>query len=335
MKVLIIKLGAIGDVVMTMPLLTHLHKKYPGVLITWVCGEQVSPLLNSTNLVHEVIIVNERALLKGWFFQKLKTVITLWKKLFLRTFDLCITAYADPRYRILSIMTLCKKKSSFYRNSGGQFPIPGRYHVYEYLRLASTGKEPLHLIPEFPKITLPKRQFSANSFIVLAPGGAKNVLADDAFRRWPIQHYAALMQLLQNGLVEVVVTGVKSDEWVTEYFQGMTYTNLIGKLTLIEMLALLKEAQLLVTHDSGPLHLGKLVDCPTIAIFGPTNPWEKISIDENIRVVWGGENLSCRPCYDGKKYAKCIENRCMSSISPDQIFKMVQSYSIVKLRSEF
>lgn len=319
MKVLIIKLGAIGDVVMAMPLLTHLHKKYPHISITWVCGQQVLPLLKNTRLIDRLIVVDEKKLLKGSFFAKLSTLLFTWSKLFGRSFDLCLIGYADPRYRLLTWPTLCKKKRSFYRSSKGQFPIPGRYHSYEYLRLAEIA----HDMPEFPALDLQTSAFSSRPIIILAPGGAKNLMADDALRRWPVAYYATLIQLLEKLPYEIVVTGSEEDQWVCDHFSHLSYTNLIGKLSLLELTALLKEAKLLITHDSGPLHLGKLVDCATIALFGPTNPWEKVSKNENIRVLWGGGQLACRPCYDGKGYAQCSDQQCLRAIHPQTVFDAV------------
>ncbi len=320
MKVLIVKLGAIGDVVMAMPLLTHLHKKHPGVSITWVCGSQVEPLLKNTGLIDHLVAVDEKKLLQGSFFSKLRGLISVWASLFLHRFDLCLTAYVDPRYKLLSLTTRCKKRRSFFRDHKGLFPIPGRYHAYEYLRLANQDAEPLQLIPEFPNLDLPQSFFSKKPLIILSPGGAKNLLADDALRRWPIEHYATLIRLLQELPFEVVVTGAPTDVWISDHFADLNYTNLIGKLSLLELVALLKEARLLITHDSGPLHLGKLVNCPTIALFGPTNPCEKVSKDENITVLSGGQRLPCHPCYDGKTYAKCSRNRCLHSVTPDKVF---------------
>ena len=311
-----------------MPLLTHLHKEYPGVLITWVCGEQVRPLLESTGLIHEVIVINDKKLLIGSFFSKIRVLFSLWIRLFLRSFDLCLTAYSDPRYKLLSLTTLSKIKRGFYRDYRGAFPIPGRYHTYEYLRLIRREVEPLNLIPEFPKLNLPKYEKGGKPRIILAPGGARNLLADSPMRRWPIESYRELLRLLNTLPVEIMITGAESDKWVTDYFTDSIYTNLIGKLSLLELVGLLEGAELLITHDSGPLHLGKLVNIPTIALFGPTNPLEFVGPKlehGHIKVLWGGENLLCSPCYDGKCYAKCSTHECLKNINPQDVFQYVVS----------
>ena len=162
--------------------------------------------------------------------------------------------------------------------------------------------------------------FGNKPAVVIAPGGAKNALADDSQRRWPIASYASLMEKLSSLPINLIVTGARSDFWVSEHFQGITYIDLLGKLDLLDLVCLLRASKLLITHDSGPLHLAKLADCPVIGLFGPTNPHEKVGRCEKIQVIWGGENLSCRPCYDGKTYAKCPKNECLASISVENVF---------------
>lgn len=327
-RVLIVKIGAIGDVVMALPLLTALRKRYPSVHITWICGQQVKPLLKGTCLVDEILSVEENRLFFGYLFKRMWTVFSIWKRLIGRKFDLCITAHADRRYRILSFPIRCNDRRSWRRDKKLQIPIPGRYHAHEYLRLLS---ENIDLPVNFPKIDIRKiSNKMKHPMVVLAPGGAKNHLADDALRRWPIENYASLAKKLQCYPIQVAVIGSASDQWVIPYFKGLPFVDFIGKLDLIEFISLLSQTQLLITHDSGPLHLSKLADCPAIALFGPTNPREKVGPMEKISVLWGGENLWCRPCYDGKRYAKCSNNACMSSISPD--FVLSKALEILQLK---
>lgn len=104
------------------------------------------------------------------------------------------------------------------------------------------------------------------------------------------------------------------------YFEAIPHENWVGRLDLLQLVALFKQSSLFITHDSGPLHLAKLVGVSTLALFGPTNPYEKVSTEENIEVIWGGKHLACRPCYNGKTYASCARNGCLQSLSPEQVF---------------
>jgi heptosyltransferase-2 len=99
----------------------------------------------------------------------------------------------------------------------------------------------------------------------------------------------------------------------------MKIIDLVGKTSLLELIALYGACQLVITHDSGPMHMATLAAVPVLALFGPTNPIEKVPSEMPVRVLWGGCNLACRPCYDGKEYANCRDNACMKDITVEAV----------------
>ena len=309
---------------MALPLLAHIRTHFPKSHITWICGDQVKPLIEATRLVDTLISVNEKKLLKGNIVSKFATLFKLWIRLLGRKFDLSLTLHPDPRYRWISFPIRCNDRRFWTRQWGRINPIPGRYHTTEYLRLFTGNDGPEETPIVFPKIHFPKERellssLAGKPIVAIAPGGAKNILADDALRRWPISSYASFMKGLSEYPVHLVVVGTESDRWVLEHFSGIQYRDLVGKLELLQLLSFLEASQLLITHDSGPLHLAKLANCPAIGLFGPTNPFEKVGKGEKIKVLWGGEHLACRPCYDGKTYAACKRNICLENVQPQKV----------------
>jgi ADP-heptose:LPS heptosyltransferase len=312
-----VKIGAIGDVVMALPMLDHLKKE--GAHVTWVVGEQPAPLLQSIGLVDELIMVDEQKLLKGNLLHQLPQLFKLWRRLGRRFFDQVLTAHVDWRYRLLALFVRASERKSFSRGRKRPFPVPGRYHAHEYMRLA-TGQEGATT----PFATFGIVAEASSDLIILAPGGAKNVLADSYLRRWPIEHYVHLAHLLSEEGYRIGLTGNESDLWILSHFQDLVFENFVGKKDLVELMHLLRASRLLITHDSGPLHVAKLAGCPVLALFGPTNPYERVSHQERIKVLWGGEHLPCRPCYDGKRYALCDKPHCLESITPEKVFEEAQ-----------
>jgi heptosyltransferase-2 len=151
--------------------------------------------------------------------------------------------------------------------------------------------------------------------VALAPGGARNVLADDALRRWPIRRYGQLAERLRGDGHTVVLTGGPGDEWVREEMPGAgACVDLIGRTSVPELIGVLSAADVVVTHDSGPLHLALMAGVPLVALFGPTNPAEKVPRGGDTTVLWGGDGLACRPCYDGRTYAVCSSRACLRQI---------------------
>lgn len=327
-KYLIIKISAIGDVIMAMPMVRKIREEEPDSHITWVCGRAVYPLLEKLP-IDRLIVVDEKKLLSGSKPEKVKEVIRVWKQIGGQYFDVVAMGHADPRYHILTAFTKYGVYHSFSHTIGQSWPIPGRHHSDEYVRMISDHlpKEeitaPYHMDvekdPAIDDILSGKKRI-----ITLTPGGAKNILADDFCRRWPIENYVKLAKLLITEGMTVVISGAPSDQWIVSYFDGLPVINLVGKTSLDGLLYLFSKSDVVVTHDSGPMHLAGMTDCRIIALFGPTNPDEKIPRREGVRYIWEKDRYSCCPCYDGKNYAPCKDNVCLKNISSERVFRKIK-----------
>ena len=314
---------------MALPAITAAHKTLDSVKITWICGSSVRPLLDSVDGIDEIVEINDKRLLRGNVFEKIYEVLQLWFKLAGRTFDTVAIGHGDARYRVLSWGIRTRTRRSF-SNSSRRWPVPGRYHGSEYVRLLTGNSEPGQNALVFPNIdaTLPTHLLAAKDLsrnvVTLVPGGARNLLADDAVRRWPINKYVELAKKLVAANCSVLIAGGPGDEWVVDEFRGIAVENVVGQTSLTEIVGLFRYSQVVVTHDSGPMHLAILAQTKLVALFGPTNPNEKVLPDyPGVRVLWGGRELSCRPCYDGKSYANCSNNLCLDDISEDKVFEVI------------
>ena len=313
---------------MTLPLITEIRKKNPDAHITWLCGKQVLPILKQVEGVDSLISVDETRLLKKSIFHKMLEILRIWSKLAFRSFELQLYFYHSPLYRILTLPVFFKETSGFRdKKTGSRLPVPGRHHSVEYIRAFRGEGGPIDIKPVYPLLrqipSIPKIK-NTRKKIVLACGGARNILQNNDVRRWPLAHYRSLAEKILNAGYEIILTGAAGDNWVKKEFEGIPHTDLIGKQNLIELLDTLSVADLLITHDSGPLHLADLVNCPVLGLFGPTMPAEKQSLQHYSAFIWGGEHLSCRPCYDGKDYGNCSSNECLKSITPDRVFSKLQ-----------
>lgn len=332
MKILIVKIGAIGDVVMALPLLVHIRKKYPEAKITWLCGHVVRDFLLQFSEIDELISIDEKLLLSNGLSGKFRAIPGIWKSLLFRKFDQILYFYFSDLYKILILPV---RYSTLLRFEKGktkrQNPIPGRHHTIDYISTFEQNNGPFSYPLEYPKFRYQNLEFellkaksSPKKWIVISCGGAKNILRDDDLRRWPIEHYVTLGKRIENAGYQLVLSGAPSDNWVEEHFRTIPHISFIGKLNLNDFVVMLKSADVLITHDSGPLHLADLASCPVLGIFGPTIPEEKISLQSKSKFIWGGAHLHCRPCYDGRTYAACQDNQCMKSISPAEVFEVLE-----------
>jgi len=315
-RILIIKIGAIGDVVMCLPMVNYLRRKNPNADITWICGEIVAPIVKATGLATRVITVNETELFKKGKLRAAAAVGGIWSRLTLKHYDFVVTGHSDVRYRLISIPARASKKVYFK-------PELNRSHVVQYLGLVKD--KPSMDDAEFPRIQaslafdLEKQLLPGKTVVALAPGGTKNALRDSALKRWPLDNYVRLAKEMLARNYQVILTGNEGDHWVSDSFPDEV-TNFISKTDLTGLIKLYEKCDVLITHDSGPMHLAALAHIPVYGIFGPTHPDSFFpQFRRDSRIFWGGEDMACRPCYDGREFADCARNMCMEKITPNQV----------------
>ena len=323
-KILIVKVGAFGDVVMSLFMLEALKQCYPEATIDWICGKKVAPFLSSLDKIDRLITVDEEALLRGKKLQQMCQVLRSISHLGIQRYDLAIVAHRDSRYRLLLGGARCREVRWMGDETRYAFS-KGLYHGLAYQRVVESSYRKL-IFPHFEVSKWPLER-DREAPIVLAPGGNPKVEPGKQFRMWPLISYRCLAEKLIEAGWTVAIVGSKTDGWMSPSFSTLNVIDLIGKTTELELLSLFQSAGCVVTHDSGPMHLAAIAKVPLVALFGPTTPSEKLPPQAPwIHCLWGGNTLSCRPCYDGKNYAVCSLPRCMHSISVDQVFETILNH---------
>lgn len=104
-----------------------------------------------------------------------------------------------------------------------------------------------------------------------------------------------------------------------QHFYDLPVLDLIGATGLPELAAVLGACSVVVAHDSGPLHLARLMNVPVVALLGPTPPAMFFRPGPTPLVLWPGGALPCAPCYDGYDFAKCDNNVCTQMIAVESV----------------
>jgi heptosyltransferase II len=340
--VLIVKLAAVGDVVMALPMVTALRAEDPDIRITWMCGQKAAPLVRLVEGVSEVVSVNEAAMLAGSFFAQVVAVISAWRHVRVRRFDAVYIAHSDARYRVLAWPIRADVRRWLGGNAHARGIVPGRAHTDEYVRLV-TGLDD-HRAPSFPaphlhvdlSQDLVRRVAAFNPdsrpLIAITPGGARNVARENPLRRWPLDRYAKLADTLHAQGCRIVLTGDRTDGWVRPAFRDRQVLDLIGATDLPALAALLRTCAAVVGHDSGPLHIARLVGTPVVALLGPTPPSMFFRPDPRTAVLWPGGALPCAPCYNGHEFAQCDNNVCMQMIDVATVVTHVSGLKAIASR---
>lgn len=326
-RVLIVKFGAIGDVVMALPAVRALWER--GATIEWVCGAAVAPLLACYPWI-QTIVTDDRAILKGSVVEKMRALWGLWRVIGGRRYDLCATLYYDARYRVVTLPVRAVRRVLLSRTEREYRLVAARHHSDEYARVLlglPDDCRAVSLSPMRPErlpavLTLPERRAAIR--IGLVPGGASNMLRQQTLRRWPVAEYATLARALMGLGYEVLLLGGPDDTWVRPEFTGLAVLDAIGRLTLPEVIAACDTCDVVVSHDTGPLHLAGLSTAALIGLFGPTDPGNFLPRRPGVRGIWGGEGFACRPCYDGRDFPMCGNNGCMQQITSAMVMRQVE-----------
>ncbi len=344
-SVLIVRLGSIGDVLMLLPAVYELHKR--GARIDWVCGKVVAPLLAMYPWVNRVE-VDDHALYHGGRAGQARQLAGLWRRLAGRKYDVCAVLQYDRRYRWLAGVVRAGRRIELSHEDRERRLLPGRWHANEYARvlgLAGDGfrEENMRLLrPEVvPGVEVggvaigelaAGRDGGRRGRVGIVPAGAKNVLRESALRRWPVENYVELTRELVKRGYEVVLTGSAEDGWVRKDFAELlaaggrgAVQDWIGRTTLPELVGLYDRCDVVVTHDTGCMHVAGISRAKVLAIFGPTEPGSFLPRREGVRGLWGGEKLACRPCYDGRDFAPCQWNGCVREITVERVLSEMEA----------
>jgi heptosyltransferase-2 len=169
------------------------------------------------------------------------------------------------------------------------------------------------------------------SQVALFPG------ANGASRRWPAEKYAALGRSLAGRGYRVLVLGGPDDREVTAEVTGSARTDdgqhdravldLGGRTSLVELAGALEECQLLITNDTGPMHLAAALDRPIVALEGPADTRQTRPLASRVRLI-GRFDLPCVPCVKNEcprsgrgTLLESAERECLRLITVDEVLE--------------
>lgn len=195
------------------------------------------------------------------------------------------------------------------------------HQAYEYLRLASFEQEEVKIVKE---TSYAIKRSPRQNLIAIAPGAAYG-----SSKRWLPNRFAELIDRMP--AVEFFLLGTKDEtplgHKIVENINNKEIKchNLIGRTTLKELMEILSMCEVVVSNDSGIMHLSASLKVPTVAIFGPTNR-EKTSIWDVTPNIVVQNPPKCSPC----KFRECPKERhiCMENVTVDDVF-----FAIKNLRS--
>lgn len=332
MKILIVKLSSIGDVVHTLPALYVLRNAYPSAKIDWLVEEEPSNILIGHPLLNEVLIVKKRGWLKNF-----RATYSIAKKLRALNYDIVLDFQGLFKSGLWVFLSKGKRRIGFDKSRelshlflNERLPAynPDKHAVDRYLDIAEYLKANRSKV-EFP-IAISENEkkkvyglLKANGIWEGTPFVVVNRMARWETKQWGVKKFAALCsEVINRFSCRVALVGASSGKENKEIvaLTDNRAVDLSGKTTLKELAYLISLSQMMITVDSGPMHIAAAMGVPVIAIFGPTAPWRTGPYGALHTVI--RKELPCSPCFS--RVCKGKDTLCMKEILAEDVIKAVE-----------
>jgi lipopolysaccharide heptosyltransferase II len=348
-RILVIRLDLIGDLVLSMVLARALKRTYPEAEVDLISVPASAKVIEGDPDVAHLfgydpnIWRRPRALVQKKNWRELRALL---KMLHAREYDLAISVFGKWA-GVLAALSGARRTLGFGRES---FPglmtdkVPGKHwtpgekkHEVDYcLELAAAAGATIGPEDRYSHLYVSEQATREVEQLLAAEGVqpgrsliACHVSANNGqSKRWPVPYWAALIdRLIREEGAYVVLTGAPNDlpliEKITRRMREQPI-NLAGKTSLTQLAALLKRADLLISGDSGPMHMAGAVETPLIAIHGPTDPALSGPVSHHATIL--RDDIWCSPCYQARDTADCrfFTTQCMKNITPARVFAVAQ-----------
>jgi heptosyltransferase I len=280
LRVLIVRLSAIGDVIHTMPLACALRDAWPDMLLTWVVEDRGGALLRGHRAIDELIEVP-----RGF----LKSPVGVWRlrrRLRDRGFNLAIDAQGLTKSALVAWLSGAKRRIGFGEPFGREISRWFQTEVVDTPRMHAVDRmlqllRPLGIQPAIVRFDVPElppeRSFAEtalqqaglrrNGFALVTPG------AGWASKLWMVGRFAAVTRHLGSrwNLPSLVIWGNERErDWAEQIAADADgHARLAPKMSLMQLAALQRRARLFVGADTGPLHLAAALGTPCVGLYGP------------------------------------------------------------------
>ncbi len=332
MKVLILKPSSLGDVVHALPVARLIRSHHPGALIDWFLNRELVPLLEGDPDLRRIVPFDRH----GWtgplgWPEAWGTLRSLQSE----RYDWVIDLQSLARTGIISWLTRGaftigladpREGAAAFYDVAVPRPTPSTHAVDWYLEVLKPLGVPVHRRFQW----LPVREWAAAPIRALhrQPGVRWIGLQPGARwlnKRWPVEHFSELTrQLAADPSLRIAVFGSRADAGLAGPILAAApgrVLDLCGRISLPELIEWLRECSVLVTNDTGPMHLAAAVGTPIVAPFGPTAP-ERTGpygqLDQTLRV-----SLPCAPCLKSTcRYSEPLA--CLRRIEPSRVHARVR-----------
>ncbi len=293
-RVLLIRLGAVGDVLRTLPALHLIRASYPGTHLSWIVEDPARELLVDHPELDEVIVFPRREMAQAAARPHTlpRRVAALAETLRGRRFSVAVDFQGSFKSGLLARLSGARRRLGFAPGHCREFSFlftnewvrPRQRYVNRVERnlvmaeqMGATGDAIEIVLTERPdergaaEMLLRSFNPEGRPIVLLSPGTSRR----QRWKRWPTEHYCRLASHLRSavGALPLVAWGPGEEGLAQSIVSGSRGDAVAAPPTSLRLLAaILRRCSLFVGADTGPMHLAWGVGCPVVALFGPTDP---------------------------------------------------------------
>jgi heptosyltransferase I len=303
-QILVVRLGALGDIIFTLPAVASLKHSFPGSRLTWAVEPQWAPLVEDNPFVDHVVLVRR---------DSPAAMLESWRQLRRERYDLAVDFQGLIKSALVASLTRSGRIFGFHRGQARErwaalfysdTVVSRAEHMVEKnldLAAGAGATSALRVFPLPPGI--PAGELPPGDFVLASP------LAGWRGKQWPLEHYRALAFLLRRELdIPLVLDGPASAMPVlSQVPEALTHASGISGLIYAT-----RRAAAVVGVDSGPLHIAAALGKPGVALYGPTDPARNGPYGGSLRVL--------RASGAATTYSRETSNESMARLSPEEVF---------------
>ena len=323
MNILVVRLGALGDIVHAIPAAAALRRAFPAARIDWLVEARHREILDLVSVIDHLVVMRDTSV-SAW--------VDAARQLRASQYDIALDFQGLMKSAVLARASGARRVIGFsiwhLREKGARpfysetVPAESAHVIHKNLRLlASLGVERPEV--EFPLIRIESR--SRDAMLVEAAGAPFAVINPGAAwpnKRWPPARFGELATFLAEvrGMVPFVLWGPGEETLAGQVVSASKGAARVAPPTRItDMVEVFRSAALVVSGDTGPLHIAAAVGTPTVSIFGPTDPARNGSWRE--RDISVSRHASCACRYDRRCHAA---EWCLQSVSASEVAAAIQ-----------
>lgn len=325
-KILIVKPSSLGDVVHSLAFLNAVRACFPKAEIHWIIARGLEDLLADHPMINRLVVIEKdtwkRISKVGSTFREVRT---LFRTLRAEKYDLVVDLQGLLRSGLITRATGAPVRIGFAEAREGSrlfytLKVRGGRDVHavdRYLKIAEAlGCTPNGVVFPFPLFKEPdgpaeafKRQNP--EYAVIVPGARWKT------KIWPGEYFGRIAAALPMRSL-IVGSGADAERaGLIEKLSGGKAVSLAGRTGLRELIGIIRDAKIVFTNDSGPMHIAAGFRVPVVAVFGPTSPQRTGPYGQGHLVI--RSELACAPCFK----RACKTTRCMEEISPERLLSEI------------